>query len=52
MIYGDTDSIMIDTATTVYEDVRKVGAAVKAEVIPRSTADMCQLRLYRKRWTT
>ena len=32
MIYGDTDSIMIDTATTVYEDVRKVGAAVKAEV--------------------
>ena len=35
MIYGDTDSIMIDTATAVYEDVRKVGAAVKVEVNKR-----------------
>jgi hypothetical protein len=35
VIYGDTDSIMIDTATAVYEDVRKVGAAVKAEVNKR-----------------
>ena len=32
VIYGDTDSIMIDTATRAYEDVRRVGAAVKAEV--------------------
>ncbi len=40
VIYGDTDSIMIDTATTVYEDVRKVGAAVKAEVSRNSADDM------------
>lgn len=35
VIYGDTDSIMINTNTLVYDDVKKVGAAVKREVNKR-----------------
>ncbi len=33
MIYGDTDSIMINTGSEVLADVLKQGAAVKREVI-------------------
>ena len=35
VIYGDTDSIMINTNTLVYDDVKKVGNAVKKEVNKR-----------------